>query len=317
MGLRTLIPPGIRRNVAGRSRQLAKQLGLELLGQVSRGAGFASQWAADTRRTANFIRGMLEFEARPDDIWIATYPRSGTTWSQYLLLLLHYGPELEFDHVQDVSPWFERTLALGSTDAAAINAMPSPRIFKTHLPAAWVPKVGKIIQISRDGRDVAQSYYELYRKYLGYRESFERFFEQFLRGDLQYRSWFDFERGWRERHDEENVLALRYEDMRAKPRAAVERIARFCGVNREASELDAIVEAASIEQMKRIESKFDHAKQLLRERGIEANSFIRSGQVGHGAGALNAEQEAAYQRELARVQESPPRTELRIAAFLE
>lgn len=38
------------------------------------------------------------FEARPDDVWIATVPRSGTTWTQELIWLL--ANKLDFEQAQ-------------------------------------------------------------------------------------------------------------------------------------------------------------------------------------------------------------------------
>lgn len=38
------------------------------------------------------------FEARPDDVWITTVPRSGTTWTQELIWLLANG--LDFEKAQ-------------------------------------------------------------------------------------------------------------------------------------------------------------------------------------------------------------------------
>lgn len=38
------------------------------------------------------------FEASPDDVWIATVPRSGTTWTQELIWLL--ANKLDFEQAQ-------------------------------------------------------------------------------------------------------------------------------------------------------------------------------------------------------------------------
>lgn len=295
---------------------LASSWGYKALSGVAAGAQRVADLAADTKRVANFLRESQAFRPREDDIWIATYPRSGTTWSQYIVLLLQHGADLDFEHVHDLSPWFERSLALGSHDAASLAKLDGPRIFKTHLPGGWVPRTGRVLHISRDGKDVALSYFNLYQKYLGFRGSFDEFFARFLRGDLQYRSWFDFERGWQARHGQAQVLALRYEEMRAQPRVAIAKIADFLGFERSEAEIEAVTEAAELSKMKNIEHKFDHAQLLLRERGVVGKSFIRSGLVGQGAKGLSLEQERAFEAALRESQIGGLRREFRIADFL-
>lgn len=296
-----------------KKREFRAKLFDGLARQTSRVKGLA----ADAERVSRFLTGYCRFEPRESDIWVATYPRSGTTWSQYLLVLLHHGVDVEFEHIHDISPWFERSLAIGSLCAQDLNALPSPRIFKTHLPASWVPERGRVLHVHRDGKDVARSYYELYRKYLGYPGSFSDFFDRFLTGDLQYRSWFDFERGWEQRKRERNVLSVAYESMRAEPHAWIEKISGFMGLSRSNEEIEQVVHATDISAMKANESKFDHAVLVLREKGVESSSFIRDGKVGAGAKSLSPEQTRAFEEALAKAQASVPRPELRIAAFLE
>lgn len=50
------------------------------------------------------------FEARPDDIWVVTFPRSGTTWTQELVWLV--ANNLDFDTAREIPltqrfPFFE------------------------------------------------------------------------------------------------------------------------------------------------------------------------------------------------------------------
>lgn len=319
--------PGVKtskRRAWALSSKLASSLAAKLpsslsdraLSGIASGAKQVADWAQDAQRVANFLRESQRFEPRADDIWIATYPRSGTTWSQYILLLLVHGVDFEFEHVHDVSPWFERSLALGSHRAETLAQLEAPRIFKTHLPGGWVPKKGRILHISRDGRDVALSYFNLYQKYLGFEGSFDEFFERFLTGELQYRSWFDFEEGWKARHGEPSVLALNYEDMREDPEQAVANIASHLGLERSPAEIHAVAEAVEISKMKDIEHKFDHAQLLLRERGVVAQSFIRSGRVGHGAKGLTPDQEKAFGEAKRRSEDRKSHREYRIDAFL-
>jgi hypothetical protein len=53
---------------------------------------------------------LWNFQARPDDVWIVTYPRSGTTWCQELIWLICN--DLNYDEAKRVAlmrrfPFFE------------------------------------------------------------------------------------------------------------------------------------------------------------------------------------------------------------------
>lgn len=55
------------------------------------------------------------FKARSDDIWIATYPRSGTTWTQELLWMIANDLDYEAaqkDFLTKRSPFFESVVQL-------------------------------------------------------------------------------------------------------------------------------------------------------------------------------------------------------------
>lgn len=243
----------------------------------------------DLRRTAAFLRGRVLFRPRPDDVFVATYPRSGTTWMQFLLHLL-VRPQVEFRHVNEVCPWFERSLAIGSLGPEELERLPSPRILKTHLPRRWLPTGGHFVYIERDPADVLASYYELYRSYLGFGGTLDDFLERFVQGRVQYGSWWAHVEGWRRHEAEADVLWLRYEALRADPRAELRRVARFAGLPSDDARIAAAVEGASLSRMKELEARFDHATSLLLERGVVPRSFIRRGQVGEGARELSEAQ---------------------------
>ncbi len=242
-----------------------------------------SRALADARRVAAFLAGRVAFEPRPDDVFIATYPRSGTTLMQWIVLLLAEGgtpPEAE--HLNDVSPWFERGLATGVLTPERIAALSSPRIFKTHLTAEWVPRGPRIVGVVRDSRDVATSYYHFHRSYLGFEGSFDAFFDRFVEGRVQYGSWFSHVAGWRARQGEGDVLLLRYEDLLDDREAQIRAVAGFLGWPADDSLIARVAEATSFAAMKEREAFFDHATALLLERGVRGESFIRSGKRGEG-----------------------------------
>jgi hypothetical protein len=240
----------------------------------------------DLRRTAAFARGRALWQPRPDDVFVATYPRSGTTWMQFLLHLL-VRPEVEFRHINDACPWLERSLAVGSVEPQALARLPSPRIFKTHLLRQWLPREGRFVVLVRDPADVAVSYYELYRAYLGYQGSLDEFLERFVAGRVQYGSWWAHVRGW-ERHVGPSVLLVRYEGLRADPAGQLRRVAQFAGLPCDAERIARAVEGASLARMKAIEERFDHATSLLLERGVRPWRFIGRGEG--GTGVLTSEQ---------------------------
>lgn len=246
----------------------------------------------DLRRTTAFVRARLLFVPRDDDVYVATYPRSGTTWMQFMLHLLTRGSGAEFRHINDVCPWFERSLAIGSLEPEQLDRLPSPRIFKTHLPREWLPARGRFVGIVRDPADVALSYFRLYRSYLGFTGSLDDFLARFERGQVQYGSWWTHVAGWRAQAEEPQVLLLRYEDLRADPLGELRRVARHCGLPEDPERLQAAVDGARLSRMKQLEARFDHATSLLLERGVTPERFIGQGTVGGAAAQLSDQQRA-------------------------
>lgn len=286
-----------------------------LLGGVATALTRAEDTMADAARVTRFLRGALEFEVRPDDVFVVTYPRSGTTWTQMILHALLRGGATDFRHISEVTPWWERSLAYGHLSAQDLDALPSPRIFKSHLPFRWLPRGARYIYIIRDGRDVAVSYYHLYRSYLGFRGSFAEFFERYLRGDVQYGSWFKHVAGWQTQRDNPHVLFLRYEDMIADIEACIRQMAGFLRLSVADQHIADVMEKSSFQTMKSQEDKFDFIGEFLLQRGMEGRHFIRKGQVAEGARCLSPAQKAAFDQRLDAGQARPD-LEWRLAEFL-
>ncbi len=248
----------------------------------------------NARRIAKFLHGRMELEARPDDVFISSYPRSGTTLTQWILYLLTHDEQPDPPHLTQVSPWFERSLAIGERTASDLNTLSSPRIFKSHLPRQWLPDGGRYIYVEREGPDVLVSYFHFYRAYLGFEGTLDEFYRRFMQGRVQYGSWFEHVAGWREHAADPDVLTVRYEDLLSDRRACIERIVDFLGWERNERLIQRAVIESGFEQMKRREPIFDHATALLLERGVKPQSFLRTGEAGQGQGALNDVQIRAF-----------------------
>lgn len=252
-------------------------------------------------RVIDFIRsGYLEFVPRPDDIFIASYGRSGTTWMQMILYQLATDGSMDFPHINQVSPWFERVLARNILNVDRLNQLPSPRILKTHLPYKRVPKGPcKYIYVFRNGRDVAVSYYHFYVSHLSFEGTFSEFFEDyFMRGKVQSGLWFEHVAGWQAQKDNSNILFLQYEELTEDLETCLRKIIRFCGFEIKEERLPGIMKKCSFAFMKKHEEKFDHHFGIMWEKGHKQDSFLRQGKTGEGKQTLSAEQEKLFDQKL-------------------
>lgn len=255
----------------------------------------------------------MEFEPREDDIFIVTYPRSGTTWLQMILYQLSGDGSMEMDHIAQKIPWFERLIHYRIWQAEDFAAMASPRIFKSHLPAGEIPKgTGKVIYMARNGYDVALSYHAFYRSHLGFQGDFATFLNRFMDGDLQYGSWFDHVAQWKRSAEKtpsnnhgkrpwsngisappenensegdfqgKKVLFLTFEEMKQDFDAGLDKIIAFTGLRIDPARRPDIIHRCTLPFMKRHEQKFDHITAQIWEKNVQRSAFIRSGDTGQG-----------------------------------
>jgi len=101
-----------------------------------------------------------DFEFRDDDIVIATYAKSGTTWLQQIVSQLLFNGE-EGLEVAEMSPWMDLRIPPKEVKIPFVDAQTHRRFLKTHLPvdALVFSDKAKYIYIGRDGRDVVWSMY--------------------------------------------------------------------------------------------------------------------------------------------------------------
>jgi aryl sulfotransferase len=101
-----------------------------------------------------------DLKIRDDDIIIATYAKSGTTWVQQIVSQLIFEGE-EGLPVADMSPWVDLRVPPKEVKLPMIEAQTHRRFLKTHLPvdALTFSEKAKYLYIARDGRDVVWSLY--------------------------------------------------------------------------------------------------------------------------------------------------------------
>lgn len=187
----------------------------------------------------------------PDDTFLVSYPKSGNTWTRFLIANLAY-PEKnpDFSNLNELTPDPE---ALSKRHLAG---MPRPRILKSH--QYFDPRYPRIIYIVRDPRDVAVSQYHFHRKrrVIGDEYPVERFVTRFVAGETTpYGSWSENVASWlATKYGHQGFLLLRYEDMVADTATELAKVASFLNISPDSSRIAHAVAQSSANRMRELEN---------------------------------------------------------------
>ncbi|XP_050037734.1 sulfotransferase 1 family member D1-like [Dermacentor andersoni] len=102
----------------------------------------------------------LSYEPREDDVFVTGYPKSGTTWVQYIA----YGVFHDGQPPCDLSQFIAETPFLELFGADSLGSMPRPGTIRTHLlfDESRFSSRAKYIYVARNPYDVCvSSYYQL------------------------------------------------------------------------------------------------------------------------------------------------------------
>ena len=242
------------------------------------------------------LRYRLVYEGSPDDLFIVTYPKSGTTWLQMIVYQLTTDGAMDFAHIDEVSPHLEETVV---PMGRKISDLPgTPRVVKSHLPYRDIPKgPGRYIYGTRNGLDVAVSYYHQSRKWPRWNQRpLDEFFSRFMAGRVPYGSWFEHVAGWLRNEDRLDVLVVSYEELSADLEAGVKRIADFCGIAIDPAAMPRILERCSFAFMREHDARFAIERRMLPPKPADPeNAFIRQGKVGGWRQELDARSAREFQ----------------------
>ncbi|XP_045170293.1 sulfotransferase 4A1-like [Mercenaria mercenaria] len=210
----------------------------------------------------NEIEEIEEMDTREDDVWVCTFPRSGTTLTQEMVYLIQ---TLDFetakrmqlderfpiiDFKDDRYPYFK--------GIQPIKDMRSPRMIKSHLHHFLLPRQlregkGRIIYIARNPKDVATSFYKLGvygSELVEEHKTFDQFIDGFVNGTEYACPWTRHVLEYWERRNDGNILFLKYEEIvRDKP-STIRQIADFLGRELSSKDVDRIVEHCHVDNMR-------------------------------------------------------------------
>jgi aryl sulfotransferase len=255
-----------------------------------------------------------DFAFRDDDIVIATYAKSGTTWVQQIVSQLIFDGEEGMD-VAEMSPWMDLRIPPKEIKLAAVEAQTHRRFVKTHLPvdALVFSEKAKYLYIARDGRDVAWSFYNHHVNandawYQALNDTpgrvgppIERpsgdivqYFNEWLEQD-GYPIWSFWEniRTWWEIRDLPNVQLIHFEALKQNMPGEIRRIAKFLNIEIDESRWDSILRHCSFDYMKENATKSVPLGGIFWDGGAE--TFIHKGVNGRWRDVLPDEDKARYE----------------------
>ncbi len=203
----------------------------------------------------------LAFKPRPSDIIISPYAKCGTTWLQQITHQLRTRGSMDFDEINNVSPWLEVAFAVGYDLEAEQEAF--PRLYKSH--ASWhdIPKECRYICSFRHPYDAMVSFYRFFEGW--YFEPGSIDMDTLARwrwprdqaGEKGY--WYHLTSWWEQRHNPD-VLLICFEDMKADPADAVKKIARFMEIDLDEELLEIVLAQTSLEFMLMHKDQFGEHK---------------------------------------------------------
>ncbi|HZS97271.1 MAG TPA: sulfotransferase domain-containing protein [Terriglobales bacterium] len=226
------------------------------------------------------------FAVYPDDTFVVSYPRSGNTWTRFLIAnLVHPEKEVSFTNIEQLIP------DTSSQSNRALKATPRPRIIKTH--EYFDHRYPKTIYIVRDPRDVALSYYDFQRKYMQIDDAYplEQYVDDFVNGKLisiGWGTWGENVASWMyTRGKRSTFLLLRYEDMMKDTERELARISEFLDIPSDPSRLRHAVESSSADRMRALE-KLEEDKWVATKNRRKDIPFVRVAKSGGWHTALPA-----------------------------
>jgi hypothetical protein len=243
------------------------------------------------------------FQGRSDDVFIATYPKSGTTWLQMIVFqILTDGDIGRFDHISRYAGFWEEDFVFRSVQP---DYGSEPRVFKSHFAYQYLYHgSGRYIYGVRDGKDVAVSFYHHLLNYNGLECSFREYWPIFVsKGVGAFGLWFEHVRQFEENSMRLNLMLVKYEDLSRNLETSISRISEFLGVRLSAQQLRRAVRNCRFSYMKQHESKFDLVTRSSQDSGsrpqrMVPNQFLRRGQPGDWRQFLDAAQSEQFDRML-------------------
>ena len=228
-----------------------------------------------------------DFSFREDDVVVvATYAKSGTTWTQQIVAQMLFGPDPQLE-VAEMSPWLDLRVPPKEVKLPMVEAQTHRRFLKTHLPldALIFSPRAKYIYVARDGRDIVWSMYNHHANanalwYEALNDTpgrvgppiepppadIRRYFREWLERDGHpFWPFWENVRSWWEFRHLPNVLLVHFAHLKRDMPKQRRRMADFLEVPIDEARWEEIIEYCSFDWMKRNTAKVAPRQGAARE----------------------------------------------------
>ncbi|PIN18885.1 Sulfotransferase [Handroanthus impetiginosus] len=244
------------------------------------------------------------FQARNDDVLLASTMKTGTTWLKSLsFCIIQNRQNHKHDDILTTEnphfhvPTIESMIYSTKPTKIDIYDASSPRLLHTHLPYSVLPdplkeSQCKIVYIARNPKDTVVSIWHFFNSILRPNQDpfpLEKAVDCFCSGVHQYGPFFEHvTEYWLESQKRpEKILFLKYEEMKKDPKGEVSKIAEFLGRPFGDGEVDEILWRCSLDRLKNLEVN-KNGSILYNVPNI---CFFRKGEVGDWKNYLTPEME--------------------------
>ncbi|KAI1294882.1 Amine sulfotransferase [Halotydeus destructor] len=235
------------------------------------------------------LRQGLEYQARDDDVFIVSYPKTGTFWTKQIVTQLFNNGTVEDDgkfQLWTLCPFLD-------FEIRQVRRMKRPNAIHSHLPMSYIPwnPKAKYIIVTRNPKDTVVSYFFYlinfhymaahFKGKLTMRVAIDAAYNHSV--SLEWGNYFDWYKKAVPFLDLPNVYLVVYEEMKVNPVAGIRDIAKFLQVSLSDELLEAVLKKSDMKYMKQL---FDNTL-AFKDR---EESFVRKGVVGDWRNHLTNEE---------------------------
>ncbi|XP_044021341.1 sulfotransferase 1C4-like [Aphidius gifuensis] len=230
--------------------------------------------------------GFYNFKTRPDDVWVVTNTRSGTTVTQEMIWLLQNNLDYEtakkfnlFNRFPEVvaslypKMWKGAEVVIqdqndnkkfklikcddNKTSYEFFSTLPSPRLFKTHVPLSLHGDIldsgCKIVYIARNPKDrlVSGYHFETSGDKPFFHGDITRYWNFFKNNLIPYTPYFEHVKEAWALKDHPNLLFLFFEELRADLRGTINKVADFLGKKYTEKDIDELANHLDIDNFRK------------------------------------------------------------------